>query len=115
MKIKFVFLLLISVLASNFLHAQSGCSNVYYYDNDSDGYGTSAVFSGGTSADYGSGQYLGWSPLTVSFPTPLNNLSSFYYSVTNSAATSDCWFYFYSGGNVVGSLEINPYKRFNYE
>ena len=107
MKIKFVFLL-ISVLASNLLHAQGGCSNVYYYDNDSDGYGTSAVFAGETNQNYGSGQYLGSWGQTINFPTTLNNLVSFNYSITNTAAMSQCVFRFYSGANLVASVESYP-------
>jgi hypothetical protein len=108
MKFKSIFFFLLLALTSNFLHAQSGCTNVYYLDTDSDGYGTSAVFSGETNQNYGSGQYLGSWGQTMNFPTALNNLVSFNYSITNTAAMSQCVFRFYSGANQVASIEAYP-------
>ncbi len=104
------FLVIFSFLFSNFSWSQ--CNglpyNQYYYDYDGDGYGTSSVFSGGTSEDYGSGQYLTWQPLTVNLATPVAYLSSFAFSVNNIIGLSQCTFQFYNGPNLVATEYAYP-------
>ncbi|MFM2226811.1 MAG: hypothetical protein RL664_154 [Bacteroidota bacterium] len=105
-----LFLVALGIVFSNF--AWSQCNglpyNQYYYDYDGDGYGTSAVFSGTTNDNYGWGQQIGFWGNTMNFSTALNNLVSFNYSITNTAATSQCLFQFYNGGSVVATVEAYP-------
>jgi hypothetical protein len=88
--------------------SDEGVQSTFYYDGDNDGFGTSAVFSGETAQNYGASQYLGSWGHTFNFPTPLNNLVTFNYSITNTAAMSQCIFRFYDGGNLVASVEAYP-------